>query len=127
MKDIYKYISIINENKAYSYYVNKSIQYIKENYERNITLEEVADYSQISKSYLSLLFKQETGINFSTFLTNHRVEKCKEFMKESHYKIYEIADMVGFDNPYYFSKVFKDKVGMSFKEYQRKYCNRPIA
>jgi two-component system response regulator YesN len=42
-------------------------------------------------------------------------------MKESHYKIYEIAERVGFDNPYYFSKVFKEKVGISCKEYQKKY------
>ena len=125
VKDVYGYISTINEDRTYSYYINKSIQYIKENYQNNITLEEVAEYSQVSKSYLSLLFKQETGINFSAFLTNHRIEKCKEFMKKSHYKIYEIAEKVGFDNPYYFSKVFKEKVGMPYKEYQKKYCSNP--
>lgn len=123
VKDVYHFISVKNKDKNYSYYINKSVQYIKENYERNITLEEVAEYSQVSKSYLSLLFKQETGINFSTFLTNYRIEKCKEYMKDSHYKIYEIAERIGFDNPYYFSKVFKEKVGISCKEYQKKYCN----
>ena len=121
VKDVYHFVSENNENKSYSYYIVKSIEYIKENYERNITLEEVAENSQISKSYLSLLFKQETGINFSAFLTNYRVEKCKEYLRESHYKIYEIAERVGFDNPYYFSKVFKEKVGISCKEYQKKY------
>jgi len=121
VKGIYHFISMKNGGKAYSYYINKSIKYIKENYEKNITLEEVAEYSQISKSYLSLLFKQETGINFSAFLTNYRIEKCKEYLKESHYKIYEISERVGFDNPYYFSKVFKEKVGISCKEYQKKY------
>jgi two-component system response regulator YesN len=121
VKDVYHFISEKNDDRSYSYYINKSIEYIKENYERNITLEEVAEYSQISKSYLSLLFKQETGINFSAFLTSYRVEKCKEYLRESHYKIYEIAERVGFDNPYYFSKVFKEKVGISCKEYQKKY------
>ncbi len=123
VKDVYRFISMKSEDKAYSYYINKSIKYIKENYERNITLEEVAEYSKVSKSYLSLLFKQETGINFSTFLTNYRIEKSKEYMRESHYKIYEIAERIGFDNPYYFSKVFKEKVGISCKEYQKKYCS----
>lgn len=121
VKGVYHFISEKNEDKSYSYYITKSIEYIKENYERNITLEEVAEYSQISKSYLSLLFKQETGINFSAFLTGYRVDKCKEYLRESHYKIYEIAERVGFDNPYYFSKVFKEKVGISCKEYQKKY------
>lgn len=123
VKDVYHFISVKSGDKTYSYYINKSIQYIKDNYERNITLEEVAEYSQVSKSYLSLLFKQETGINFSAFLTNYRIEKCKEYMRESHYKIYEIAERIGFDNPYYFSKVFKEKVGISCKEYQKKYCS----
>lgn len=121
VKDVYRFVAGRNEDKTYSYYINKSIQYVQDNYERNITLDEVAEYSQISKSYFSLLFKQETGINFSAFLTNYRIEKCKEYMKESHYKIYEIAERVGFDNPYYFSKVFKEKVGISCKEYQKKY------
>ena len=121
VKDVYRFIASQNEDKNYSYYINKSIQFVKENYEKNITLDEVAEYSQISKSYFSLLFKQETGINFSAYLTNYRIEKCKEYMKESHYKIYEIAEMVGFDNPYYFSKVFKEKVGISCKEYQKKH------
>lgn len=121
VKGVYHFISMKNEDQGYSYYINKSIQYIKENYERNITLDEVAEYSQISKSYLSLLFKQETGINFSVFLINYRIDKSKKYMKESHYKIYEIAEKVGFDNPYYFSKVFKEKVGISYKDYQKKY------
>ena len=121
VKDIYRFVAGKTEDKSYSYYINKSIQYVQDNYERNITLDEVAEHSQISKSYFSLLFKQETGINFSAFLTNYRIEKCKEYMKESHYKIYEIAERVGFDNPYYFSKVFKEKVGISCKEYQKKY------
>jgi two-component system response regulator YesN len=121
VKDVYRFVAGKDGDKTYSYYINKSIQYVQDHYERNITLDEVAEYSQISKSYFSLLFKQETGINFSAFLTNYRIEKCKEYMKESHYKIYEIAERVGFDNPYYFSKVFKEKVGISCKEYQKKY------
>ncbi len=121
IKGIYNFIVTLNEEKGYSHYINESIKYIKLNYEKNISLEDVAEYSQISKTYLSLLFKQETGINLSTFLTNYRIEKSKELMKESYYKIYEIAEKVGFDNPYYFSRVFKEKTGISCKEFQKKH------
>jgi two-component system response regulator YesN len=103
----------------YSYIITKAIEYIKNNYQKNITLEEVAEYVQISKSYLSLLFKQETGINFSNFLTNYRIEKSKPLLRETNLKIYEIAEKVGFDNPYYYSKVFKDVTGMTCKEFKR--------
>lgn len=120
--DVYDFLLTSNENgnKEYSYVVVKSVEYIKNNYMRNISLEEVADNVEISKSYLSLLFKQETGINFSNFLSNYRIEQSKKFILETSYKIYEIAERVGFDNPYYFSRVFKDKVGMSCKEFKNK-------
>lgn len=108
-----------NRSARYSYVINKSIDYIRKNYDKNISLIDVADCVQISKSYLSLLFKQETGINFSSFLTNYRIEKSKKFLKESNCKIYEIAEKVGFDNPYYFSKVFKEVTGTSCKEFKK--------
>lgn len=110
-----------NENKlnGYSFTINKCISFLKNNYKKNITLSDAAEYVEISKSYLSLLFKQETGINFSSFLTNYRIEKSKKLLKESNLKMYEIAEQVGFDNPYYFSKVFKEITGISCKEYKR--------
>lgn len=116
--DVYDSLMEENKRKVYSHVITNSIKYIKKNYERNISLEEVANYVEISKSYLSLLFKQETGINFSHFLTNYRVEQSKKYILETSFKIYEIAEKVGFDNPYYFSRVFKDKVGMSCKEFK---------
>lgn len=120
--DIYdEMIANVGGNKSgkYSYITNKCIEYIKSSYKKNITLADAAEYVQISKSYLSLLFKQETGINFSNFLTGYRIEKSKKLIKETNYKIYEIAEKIGFDNPYYFSKVFKEITGITCKEYKR--------
>jgi len=97
------------------------MDFIKINYHNNITLEEVANDVEISKSYLSLLFKQETGINFSTFLTNYRIEMAKKLLISSNDKIYEIAGKVGFENPYYFSKVFRGITGMTCKDFKKNY------
>lgn len=113
------YITTDNKPDRYSFIISKCLSYIRDNYSKNITLADAADHVQISKSYLSLLFKQETGVNFSTFLTNYRIEKSKVLLKETNMKIYEIADQVGFDNPYYFSKVFKEVAGLSCKEYKK--------
>ncbi|WP_304942649.1 response regulator [Vallitalea guaymasensis] len=120
--DIYHEITkfnVTNKSNKYSYIISKVIEYIKDNYDKDIALSEVANYVQISKSYLSLLFKQETGINYSSFLTNMRIEKSKKFLLDSNYKIYEVAEKVGFDNPYYYSKVFKDITGMTCKDYRK--------
>lgn len=117
----YELMDRTDENKSakYSFIISKCIDYIRNNYHKNISLTDVADSVQISKSYLSLLFKQETGINFSSFLANYRIEKSKKLLRESNYKIYEIAEKVGFDNPYYFSKVFKEVTGISCKEFKK--------
>lgn len=118
------YISMIdyssdNKSGRYSFIISKCINFIRQNYQKNITLSDAADNVEISKSYLSLLFKQETGINFSIFLTNYRIEMSKKLLLESNMKIYEIAEKVGFDNPYYFSKVFRDIAGTTCKEFKK--------
>lgn len=107
--------------EQYSYTIQKSIEYIKKNYWKNTTLSEVAEYAEVSKNYLSFLFKQEIKTNFSIFLLNFRIEKSKELLTAGNVKIYEIAHRVGFENPYYFSKVFREIVGVTCKEYQKLY------
>lgn len=122
--DIYKKAIRMGKNQGqdqHSYSIQKSMEYIKKNYGRNITLSDAAKYSEVSKNYLSFLFKQEIGTNFSAFLLNFRIEKSKELLTSGNLKIYEIADMVGFGNPYYFSKVFRETVGISCREYQKLY------
>ena len=120
--DIYKKVIQMEKSQGqeqYSYSIQKSIEYIKKNYGKNITLSDAAKYSDVSKNYLSFLFKQEIGTNFSVFLLNFRIEKSKELLTAGNVKIYEIADRVGFGNPYYFSKVFRETVGISCREYQK--------
>jgi two-component system response regulator YesN len=121
--DIYfslKEYSSDNRPAGYSYIIRKSINFIKENYNRNITMSDAAEFVDVSNSYLSLLFKQETGINFSNYLNNYRIEEAKKLLKSSNLKIYEISFKVGFDSPYYFSKVFKDITGTTCKDYKNK-------
>lgn len=109
------------EGSQYSVSVRKTIAYIEENYALNITLQDVADHVSISKNYLSMLFKQETGINFVAYLNRYRIEKGKQLLTTTNMKIYEIADSIGFYSPYYFSKVFKEITRMQCKEYRDKY------
>ncbi len=110
-----------SKSMPYSFIISRCIKYIEDNYMNNISLSDLADYTHKSKSYLSTLFKMETNVNFSTFLINYRIEKAKLLLKESDSKIYEIAEQVGFNNPYYFSKVFKDITGLSCKTYRDKH------
>ena len=102
----------------YSYIIQRAINYIKKNYYENISLLNVANHVEVSRSYLSFLFKHELGVNFSSFLTETRINQAKVLLSKSNMKIYEIAEDVGFDSPYYFSKVFKEVSGLTCKEYR---------
>jgi two-component system response regulator YesN len=105
---------------SYSYVVKKCIAFIHTNYCENITLAEVAKAAGVSHGYLSFIFKQETGINFNTYLSQYRVKEAKKLLLSTNMRIYEVAEKVGFSNPYYFSKVFKEFTGITCKEFKDK-------
>ncbi|MDR1469856.1 MAG: response regulator [Spirochaetaceae bacterium] len=107
-----------NGKAGYSHIVKKCIDYIEENFEHNIGLSEAAKYAEVSQSYLSFMFKQETGVNFNAALTQYRIEKAKHLLLGTSLKIYQVAERVGFSNPYYFSKVFREISGYTCKEYR---------
>jgi len=114
----------VNRESGYSALVQNTIAYIKNNYSKNISLSDAAAASEVSSSYLSLIFKQETGVNFSNYLTDYRMEIAKKMLVSTNKKIYEIAEEVGFSSPYYFSKVFREYTGMTCKEYKDKYTGK---
>lgn len=94
--------------------------YIRQHYQENITLNSLAERFFLHPNYLSRLFKEKTGENFVEYLTEVRMERVKELLRNSDRKIIEICAMTGYDNPRYFSKVFKQYTGMTPKEYREK-------
>lgn len=81
--------------------------YIDHNYQEDINLIQLAQKYYINHIYLSRLFKQQTGENFMDYLIRIRMLKAREIMKRGHLKIREVAELVGYNNPYYFSKNYK--------------------
>ncbi|OYO84878.1 hypothetical protein CG709_14780, partial [Lachnotalea glycerini] len=67
--------------------------------------------------YLSALFKKLSKYGFSEYITQRKIEQAKQYMQTGNYKVYEIADLLGFENAFYFSKVFKKVEGISPKDY----------
>lgn len=94
------------------------IHYIKENYNRTtLSLEGVASHFSINPNYLSRLFKEIKGVNFSVYLTSVRVERACFLMESGLSSVKNIAFLVGFGDPLYFSKVFKKETGFTPREY----------
>ncbi|MFC3798696.1 response regulator [Cohnella sp. GCM10012308] len=98
--------------------MGKARDYIADHFHEAISLELVADHLQISPEYLSREFKKELGENFTDFLLRLRMEKAKFYIREGRYRTYEIANLVGFQNEKYFSKVFKKATGFTPSEFK---------
>lgn len=102
-----------------NYTIKRAINYIREHYQEGITLEEVAGRLGITPEYLSTLFNREMGENFSVFLRKFRISHAKRLLKGSDMKVYEIAEAVGYTDPKYFARVFKEELGVSPGDYRQ--------
>lgn len=98
--------------------VEAAKEYVRENYGEKLTLAAIASKIGISQGYLSSVFKKQTGGNLNDYINQMKIEKAKELLEKHEYMMYEISDMLGFENPYYFSKVFKKLTGITPSEYE---------
>ncbi|MCL2099192.1 MAG: AraC family transcriptional regulator [Oscillospiraceae bacterium] len=98
--------------------ISKAITYIKSNYMRKLTLNEVAEYVFLSPSYFSRVFKRETDCYFKDYVNYIRVEKSKLLLLTDKMSLVEIADNAGFYDQSYFNKVFKKITGSTPKKFR---------
>ncbi|MBC8061214.1 MAG: response regulator [Clostridiaceae bacterium] len=101
-------------------FTRKAVEYIMKNYPNDISLEVISRELYITPGYLSLLFKQEMGINFIDFITKYRIERAMELLKNSSLKNYQVSNMIGFKDEKYFSQIFKKYVGLTPSQYKQK-------
>jgi two-component system response regulator YesN len=104
----------------YSLTVVKALKLLVDNYQTGITREEIAAKLHITPEYLSMLFYKEVGQSFSAYLKSYRIGKAKELLMNPDVKIYEVAEKVGYPDPKYFCRVFKEVTGIPAGEYQRR-------
>ena len=88
-------------------------------YGEKITLEDVAAVIGLNPVYFSVLFKRETDMNFSAYLTMVRIEKAKQLLKETNETVAAIADKVGYKDSRSFSQTFSKMTGIKPALYRR--------
>lgn len=93
--------------------------YIDSHFDEEIDIAMISKKFFIGQTYFSELFKKEFGINFKKYLIKIRIEKSKLYIMETDYKITKIANKVGFDDPGYFSQVFKKYTGVTPRQFKR--------
>ncbi|WP_426709477.1 PocR ligand-binding domain-containing protein [Cetobacterium sp. SF1] len=105
-------------------YMNKIVQpsldFIDDNLEKKISLEEMAKICNLSISHFSKVFKRETGKTLHEYINRKKIQRAKYMLSLSNLSIYEIGLEIGFEDSSYFTKVFKKYVGLSPKEYRGK-------
>ena len=97
------------------------MSYIREHHAENLSLEGVAAQVHLSPFYLSHLFREELGITFVEYLTRVRIERAKNLLKDGSLSIVAVSAMVGYEDPGYFSKVFKRSVGLPPNQYRKSF------
>jgi two-component system response regulator YesN len=100
--------------------VSRVIEYMEQNYHKDLSLEEVAAFIQISPFYLSKIFKKTMGENFIDYLTGFRIQKAQELLADPLLTMKDICYQVGYKDPNYFARVFKKTCGVSPSEFQAK-------
>jgi len=93
---------------------------VAERYMEHISLNDAADLVDLNPVYLSVLFKRETGINFKDYVINVRMDKAKELLRQGE-PINQVAELVGYQDSKYFSRLFARVVGVNPTQYKKLY------
>ena len=99
--------------------VRKAVQLVRKHYDQGIRLEEIASRLFVSEEYLSAQFKKETGMGFAETVRMLRIERIKSLLAGTRLKLNQIAELTGYTDPKYMSRVFKEEVGMLPTEFRK--------
>ena len=119
MRDIMKMDSV-------SMHIRKSIDYIYENLQKQITVSELAEREGLSTGYFSRLFIKETGMNVNQFINETKVKTAQNMLMYSDFSILDISTSLGFSSQSAFSSVFKKVSGVTPKVYRDKYYRKEM-
>lgn len=110
---------LIRKNGDKSKYIEEALSYISQHYgEESISVRVIAESLGISEGHLSHLFKKETDYTVMAYITRCRIQAAMKLLSNCRYKVYEVAELVGYRDITYFSSTFKKLVGVSPSEYQ---------
>lgn len=86
---------------------------------KDLKINQIAYHVGFSSGRLSVIFKKETGRTVNEFITDHRIKKAKDLLDEGYYKVYQVANMVGYSSSQYFSQIFYLKTGIKPNDYRK--------
>lgn len=122
VSDLELFYSWIREKNSINKKITGILQYIRRNYaDSTLSVQSVSDNIYLSLTYMCAFFKKSTGKTVNEYITEYRMEKAKELLKDQSLKLYDISTRVGLTNVQYFSTLFKKYAGLSPSEFREKY------
>ena len=112
--------TVVQSGKMRDTYIREAISFIELNYGRAISVEDIADFCNINRSYLNRLFKESTGKTLQNFLMYYRMNRAAELLKVSELTVNEIGKRCGYQNQLHFSRAFKTIFGLSPMQWKKK-------
>ena len=112
--------TMVQSGKMRDTYIKEAISFIELNYGRAISVEDIADFCNINRSYLNRLFKESTGKTLQNFLMYYRMNRAAELLKVSELTVNEIGKRCGYQNQLHFSRAFKTIFGLSPMQWRKK-------
>ena len=108
--------------KVYNVSVMQVLHYIHRHYsDENLSVKKLAEQVFLTPTYLSNLFKQEVGKTIGQYITEVRIERSKELLRDKRFKLYHVAQQVGYSDSNYYAKAFKKQTGCTPSEYREKW------
>ena len=120
-----KSTKLVHSSKMSDFYIKEAIHFIEQNFQNNITVEEIASVCGINRSYFGKIFRNSIGRSPQEFLMNYRMVKATELLKLTSLSIAEIGSAVGYENQLHFSRAFKTIYGVSPREWRNQHSSSP--
>ena len=113
-----KSATLISSGRMSDYYIKEAINYMEQNFQNNISIEDIAAVCGINRSYFGKIFRNSIGRSPQEFLMNYRMVKATELLKLTSLSIADIGSAVGYENQLHFSRAFKNIYGVSPREWR---------
>ena len=112
-----------HDEKEYGYSIEEILHFIHKHYQEHLSVTDIAHFFKIDRRHLAYIFKRYTGMSPLNYLTEYRIRRSKELLRQEDYSITKVAELVGFEDNLYFSRIFKKRTGYSPSAYRDRVIN----
>ena len=107
-----------SSGKVRDFYIKEALNYIEQNFQNDISVEGIAQFCGLNRTYFGRIFKGAVGKSPQEFLLNYRMTKATELLKLTRLSISDVGNAVGYPNQLHFSRAFKNTYGVSPREWR---------